>query len=146
MYIPNDHNTAFACCGEKFLFKKPLNYSHTTFLTLCQDKFKLELTNTNLVNFWVGYRKLLFYSTSSCLLWLSLLQFIFLFICNPTISNPGPISSPQFKTSSDLSIFYQNVQGLIPLVILRKITPNWITIKFLNLTPILIVITLMSSS
>ena len=58
MYNPNDHNTAFACCGEKFLFKKPLNYSHTTFLTLCQDKFKLELTDTNLVNFWVGYRKL----------------------------------------------------------------------------------------
>ena len=51
MYSPNDHNTAFACCGEKFLFKKPLNYSHTTFLTLCLDKFKLELTDTNLVNF-----------------------------------------------------------------------------------------------
>ena len=41
-------------------------------------------------------------------------SFFFLFICNPTICNPGPISSPQFKTSSNLSIFYQNVQGLIP--------------------------------
>ena len=124
IYSPNDHNTAFACCGEKFLFKKPFNYSHTTILTLCQDKFKLELTDTNLVNFWVGYRKLLFYTTSSCLLWLSLLQFIFLFICNPTICNPGPISSPQFKTSSDLSIFYQNVQGLIPFSNLAQDHPT----------------------
>ena len=79
IYSPNDHNTAFACCGEKFLFKKPFNYSHTTILTLCQDKFKLELTDTNLVNFWVGYRKLLFYTTSSCLLWLSLLSIYFSF-------------------------------------------------------------------
>ena len=124
IYSPNDHNTAFACCGEKILFKKPFNYSHTTILTLCQDKFKLELTDTNLVNFWVGYRKLLFYTTSSCLLWLSLLQFIFLFICNPTICNPGPISSPQFKTSSDLSIFYQNVQGLIPFSNLAQDHPT----------------------
>ena len=124
IYSPNDHNTAFACCGEKFLSKKPFNYSHTTILTLCQDKFKLELTDTNLVNFWVGYRKLLFYTTSSCLLWLSLLQFIFLFICNPTICNPGPMSSPQFKTSSDLSIFYQNVQGLIPFSNLAQYHPT----------------------
>ena len=124
MYSPNDHNTAFACYGEKFLFKKPLNYSHTTFLTLCQDKFKLELIDTNLVNFWVGYQKLLFYTTLSCLRWLSLLQFIFLFICNPTICNPGPISSPQFKTSSDLSIFYQNVQGLIPFSNLAQDHPK----------------------
>ena len=123
-YSPNDHNMAFACCGENFLFKKPLNYSHTTFLTLCQDKFELELTDTNLVNFWVGYKKLLFYTTSSCLRWLSLLQFIFLFICNPTICNPGPISSPQFKTSSDLSIFYQNVQGLIPFSNLAQDHPK----------------------
>ena len=124
IYSPNDHNTAFACCGEKFLFKKPFNYSHTTILTLCQDKFKLELTDTNLVNFWVGYQKLLFYTTSFCLLWLSLLQFIFLFICNPTICNPGPISSPQFKTSPDLSIFYQNVQGLIPFSNLAQDHPT----------------------
>ena len=133
MYSPNDHNTAFACCGEKFLFKKPLNYSHTTFLTLCQDKFKLELTDTNLVNFGVGYRKLLFYTTSSCLLWLSLLQFIFLFICNSTICNPGPISSPQFKTSSDLSIFYQNVQGLIPFSNLAQDHPKLDNNKIFNL-------------
>ena len=135
---PNDHNTAFAYCGEKFLFNKPL---HTTFLTshkshtfnlsqskfqqhFCQDKFKFELTDTNLVNFRVGYQKLLLYTTSSCLLWLSILQFIFLFICNPTICNPGPISSPQVKTSSDLSIFYQNVQGLIPFSNLSQDHPK----------------------
>ena len=141
-YSPNDHNTAFACCGEKFLFKKPFNCSHTTFLAsykshtfnlsqskfqhhICQDKFKFELTNTNLVNFWVGYQKLLLYTTSSnCLLWLSLLQFIFLFICNPTICNPGPISSPRFKTSFDLSIFYQNFQGLIPFSDLAQDHPK----------------------
>ena len=132
------------------VIKKPFNCPHTTFLTsykshilnlsqskfqqyiIYQENYKFKFTNsnTNFVNFWVGYQKLLLYTTTSCLLWLSLFQFIILFKCNPSISNPGPNSSRQFKTSTDFSIFYQNVQG--PLVILRKITLNWIIIKFLN--------------
>ena len=134
MYSPYEHNMAFACCGQKVLFKKPFNCSHTTFLTsykshifnLSQSKFQRHIiyqvnykfkftnSNTNFVMFLVCYQKLLLYTTTSCLLWLSLFQFIILFICNPSISNPGPNSSCQFKTSTDLSIFHQNVQGLIP--------------------------------
>ena len=41
-------------------------------------------------------------------------KFIFLFICNPSISNPGPDSPYKHKFSSTLSVFYQNIQGLIP--------------------------------
>ena len=144
MYSPYEHNMAFACCGQKVLFKKPFNCSHTTFLTsykshifnLSQSKFQRHIiyqvnykfkftnSNTNFVMFWVGYQKLLLYTTTSCLLWLSLFQFIILFICNPSISNPGPNSSCQFKTSTDLSIFYQNVQGLIPFSNLAQDHPQ----------------------
>ena len=74
--------------------------------------------------FWVGYQKPLLYTTTSCLLWLSLFQFIILFICNPSISNPGPNSSCQSKTSTDLSVFYQNVQGLIPFSNLAQDHPQ----------------------
>ena len=87
-------------------------------------KFKFTNNNTNFGMFWVGYQKLLLYTTTSCLLWLSLFQFIILFICNPSISNPGPNSSYQFKTSTDLSIFYQNVQGLIPFSNLAQDHPQ----------------------
>ena len=66
MYSPYEHNMAFACCGQKVLFKKPFNCSHTTFLTsykshifnLSQSKFqrhiiyqvnyKFKFTNSNL--------------------------------------------------------------------------------------------------
>ena len=107
MYSPYKHNMAFACCGQKVLFKKPFNGSHTTFLTsykshifnLSQSKFQRHIiyqvnykfkftnSNTNFVMFWVGYQKLLLYTTTSCLLWLSLFQFIIIFICNPSIRN-----------------------------------------------------------
>ena len=49
-----------------------------------------------------------------CALWLGYFKFIFLFICNPSISNPGPDSPYKHKFSSTLSVFYQNIQGLIP--------------------------------
>ena len=133
-----------AKCGQKVLFKKPFNCSHTTFLTsyksqifnLSQSKFQRHIiyqvnykfkftnSNTNFVMFWVGYQKPLLYTTTSCLLWLSLFQFIILFICNPSISNPGPNSSCQSKTSTDLSVFYQNVQGLIPFSNLAQDHPQ----------------------
>ena len=48
-----------------------------------------------------------------CELWLGYFKFIFLFICNPSISNLGPDSPYKHKFSSTLSVFYQNIQGLI---------------------------------
>ena len=91
-----------------------------------QENHKLKFTNSNtyFLIFWVGNQKLLLYTTTSCLLWLSLFQFIIPFICNPSISNPGPNSSRQFKTSTDLSIFYQNVEGLIPFSNLAQDHPQ----------------------
>ena len=58
--------------------------------------------------------KFLSHSTTYCLFWLSLFQFIFIFICNPSICNPGPDSPYKHKFSSTLSVFYQNIQGLLP--------------------------------
>ena len=39
-----------------------------------------------------------------CALWLGYFKFIFLFICNPSISNPGPDSPYKHKFSSTLCI------------------------------------------
>ena len=63
---------------------------------------------------WLYFLKFLSHSTAYYLLWLSFFQYIFIFICNPSISNPGPDSSHQYKSFSSLSVFYQNIQGLIP--------------------------------
>ena len=49
---------------------------------------------------------------------LSFLQF---FIVYPGISNPGP---PMGNRKKDLSVFYQNVQGLIPFDSLNDQHPN----------------------
>ena len=64
--------------------------------------YKFKFTNT------------LFSIIACCVLWSSYSKFIFLFICNPSISNPGPDTAHKYKFSSALSVFYQNVQGLIP--------------------------------
>ena len=79
-----------------------------------QDNYKFKLPNKNFSITRLHFLKFLSYSTAYCLLRLSLFQFIFIFICNPSISNPGPDSSHQCKSSSSLSVFYQNIQGLIP--------------------------------
>ena len=49
-----------------------------------------------------------------CIMWLSLLNLFLVFFAFPGISNPGPTSYPKFDRSKNISVFYQNVQGLIP--------------------------------
>ena len=51
----------------------------------------------------------------------SYLNFLHFFIVCPGISNPGPLPSNRKK---DLSVFYQNVQGLIPFGSLTDQHPN----------------------
>ena len=46
--------------------------------------------------------------------WLSYLNFIAIFIIYPGISNPGPKSKVTYNDNKGISVFYQNVQGLIP--------------------------------
>ena len=62
---------------------------------------------------------------SRYMLWLQYIQFLFFFICNPSISNPGlTFSVHQDKNSSGISVYYQNVQGLIPFGNLSDKHPN----------------------
>ena len=42
------------------------------------------------------------------------LNFFLLFVIFPGISNPGPKSNPEVDRNKNISVFYQNVQGLIP--------------------------------
>ena len=52
-------------------------------------------------------------STCTCM-WLSYLNFFLLFVVFPGISNPGPTSHPKVDRNKNISVFYQNVEGLIP--------------------------------
>ena len=91
-----------------------------------QDNYNFNFIKITSSIFWLDYIniKLLLNISTCCLLWLSLFQFILLFKCNPSICNPGPDTSVQFKTSSGLSVFYQNVQGLIPFSNLAEDHPQ----------------------
>ena len=51
----------------------------------------------------------------AALVWTSLLNFLLIAIVNPSLLNPGP---------SNLSVFYQNVQGLIPFGELGQAHPK----------------------
>ena len=59
----------------------------------------------------------------------SYLNFLQFFIVYPGISNPGPVTGNRKK---DLSVFYQNVQGLIPFGSLTDQHPNLDNTKILR--------------
>ena len=60
----------------------------------------------------------------TCITWLSFLNFFLLFVAFPGISNPGPTSHPKFDRNKNISVFYQNVQGLIPFSNLTHTHPS----------------------
>ena len=53
------------------------------------------------------------------LAWLSMLNLYLIVMCNPSIINPGPVNN-----FGSLSIYYQNVQGLIPFSSLSDKNPQ----------------------
>ena len=55
---------------------------------------------------------------------ISFLNFFLLFVAFPGISNPGPTSHPKFDRNKNISVFYQNVQGLIPFSNLTDTHPS----------------------
>ena len=55
---------------------------------------------------------------------LSYLNFFLLFVIFPGISNPGPKSNPEVDRNKNISVFYQNVQGLIPFSNLNNLHPS----------------------
>ena len=62
------------------------------------------------------------------LAWLFMLNLYLIIICNPSIVNPGPVNS-----LNSLSIYYQNVQGLIPFSSLSDKNPNFDVTKICEL-------------
>ena len=56
--------------------------------------------------------------------WLCYLNFIGIFIAYPGISNPGPKSKVTYNGNNGITVFYQNVQGLIPFSSLTDQHPN----------------------
>ena len=56
--------------------------------------------------------------------WLCYLNFIGIFIAYPGISNPGPKSKVTYNGNNGITVFYQNVQGLIPFSSLSDQHPN----------------------
>ena len=69
----------------------------------------------------------LLYSIAVCLF---ALNFIMICIINPSMLNPGPISSPQ---NCNLSVYFQNVQGLVPFSNLNDDHPYLDNTKILEL-------------
>ena len=63
---------------------------------------------------------------SISVMWVFLLNLILVTVANPSILNPGPGSS--------LSIYYQNVQGLIPFGQLKETNPILDTTKILEMS------------
>ena len=57
-------------------------------------------------------------------MWISTLNFLLIAIVNPSLLNPGPSSSSQ-----NISVFYLNVQGLIPFGELKESNPTLHTTK-----------------
>ena len=56
----------------------------------------------------------------TCIIWLSIINFVLVVVANPSIKNPGPVK----EKVSDLKVFYQNVQGLIPFGFLSDPNPK----------------------
>ena len=125
-HFPNFRD--YDCTSPSLNFSQSIDPQHNN-----QDNYKFKHSNTIFSITRLHYLKFLLHSTAYCLLWLSFFQFIFIFICNPSISNPGPDSSHQYKASSALSIFYQNIQGLIPFSNLREDHPQLDNNKILEL-------------
>ena len=75
-------------------------------------------------NIWIGGRvgKYL----SMCIIWTFTMNLILVTVANPSILNPGP--------GSNLSIYYQNVQGLIPFGQLKDSNPILDVTKVLEIS------------
>ena len=65
------------------------------------------------------------------LTWLSMLNLCLIIICNPSIVNPGPVNKN--NNLGSLSVYYQNVQGLIPFSHLSDKNPKFDETKMCEL-------------
>ena len=63
---------------------------------------------------------------SMCVMWVFMMNLTLVIVANPSILNPGP--------SSSLSLYYQNVQGLIPFGQLGETNPILDTTKIIEMS------------
>ena len=77
--------------------------------------------NSNSLSCYKSFRKYL--------IWITISNMILLTVCNMSITNPGPAT----KNNMKLSVFYQNVQGLIPIKDLGNENPLLNTTKVAEL-------------
>ena len=94
-------------CLISFILKRLIRYMNSRVVTLCS----FTPANIFFANKTTKIRQLF----SIILLFILFGKFLMIAITNPSIKNPGP---------RNLSIFYQNVQGLIPFSSLGKDQPN----------------------
>ena len=78
------------------------------------------ITKSNLKN----HKSRLVRSLYALLIWISILNFLLIAIVNPSLLNPGPVAPQQ-----NVSVFYLNVQGLIPFSELKYDHPSLHTTK-----------------
>ena len=122
LYIYSD--CKIVCYITHTPFNKVINCSHTQFLSSWSYLNHANYSNLNVHKVKynpTGYGII----CSRYMLRLQYIQFLFFFICNPSISYPGPtFKVHQDKNSSGISVYYQNVQGLIPFGNLSDKHPN----------------------
>ena len=58
---------------------------------------------------WKGNHSYVSLVANQCTLWLSLINFLLIIICNPAITNPGPS-----EQKNKLSVLYHNLRGFVP--------------------------------
>ena len=75
---------------------------------------KYRIQRCTFANFWY---QMFFKNSSTCLYYLSMLNLLLIVIVTPSIVNPGPETRP-------LSVFYNNVQGLVNPNELKSNTPR----------------------
>lgn len=84
--------------------------------------------SANVIYYFHFLMYLLYLSEILSLEWLSVLICYLIVICNPSIVNPGPDMN-----ANSLSIYYQNVQGLIPFSYLADKNPKFEDTKICEL-------------
>ena len=106
--LSNIHADLLYFCLISFILKRLIRYMNTK----GDDRFcNFTAANIFFANKTTKIRQLF----STILLFILISKFLMIAIINPSIKNPGP---------RNLSVFYQNVQGLIPFSSLGKDDPN----------------------
>ena len=105
-----------------FILKAPRTNVCVFYLAI---KMKRRVRNFSPLNFWYN---MFLRDTKTCFYYMTLINLMLIVITNPNIVNPGPETNTR-----PLTIFYNNVQGLITISSLKSQTPRLNTTKMYEL-------------